>query len=325
MTARIPLVYILAASHSGSTLLAMLLGSHPDVCTVGELKATNLGDPDHYRCSCRELIRECPFWVGIREDLARRALPFDIARAGTHFGAESAYARRLLRPLHHGAILEMIRDSALALSPTWRRGLSRIQAINVALVECILARTGKRVLVDSSKIGVRLKYLLRNPAFDVRIVRLIRDGRAVALTYTDPAQYADAHDPALRGGGKGSSRDGERLSLAEAACEWQRSNEEATAIVRQLPRSRWTEVRYEDLCARPNEVLDSLDAFLGLPSSLVRRDFRTVEHHIIGNGMRLDVDEDIRLDDRWLSAMSANELRLFDSLVGQLNRRLGYV
>ena len=31
--------YLLAASHSGSTLLAMLLASHPDVCTTGELKA----------------------------------------------------------------------------------------------------------------------------------------------------------------------------------------------------------------------------------------------------------------------------------------------
>ena len=33
------LAYILAASHSGSTLLAMLLGAHRETCTVGELKA----------------------------------------------------------------------------------------------------------------------------------------------------------------------------------------------------------------------------------------------------------------------------------------------
>ena len=37
------LAYLLAASHSGSTLLAMLLGAHPEACTAGELKATNLG------------------------------------------------------------------------------------------------------------------------------------------------------------------------------------------------------------------------------------------------------------------------------------------
>lgn len=324
MRPKIPLVYILAASHSGSTLLAMLLGSHPDVCTVGELKATNLGDPDRYRCSCRELIRKCPFWAAISHDLALRGFPFDMTRAGTHFDAEGVYAGRLLRPLHRGAILEAIRDGALTLSSTWRRKLSQIQSLNAALAECLLARTGKAVLVDSSKIGLRLKYLLRNPAFDVRVIRLIRDGRGVALTYTDPARYADASDPTLRGGGTGSSRDGERRSLAHAAREWRRSNEEAETILRQLPRSRWIEVRYEALCATPDPTLDRALTFLGLTSAPVRRDFRHVDHHVIGNGMRLDSDEGILLDDRWVSMLSPRDLDLFDSLAGDVNRRLGY-
>jgi hypothetical protein len=324
MSQKIPLVYILAASHSGSTLLAMLLGSHPDICTVGELKATNLGNVEGYRCSCRELIRKCPFWAGITHDLGLRGFPFDIARTGTHFDVESAYAHRLLRPLHRGAIFEAMRDTALALSPTWRRKLPRIQSLNAALAECILTRTGKRVLVDSSKIGLRLKYLLRNPAFDVRAILLIRDGRSVALTYTDPARYADASDPALRGGGTGSSRDGERLALARAAREWRRGNEEADAILRLLPRSRWTEVRYEALCARPDETFHRVLTFLGLTSAWVRRDFRSVEHHVIGNGMRLDSDGEIRVDERWRSVLSPRDLRLFDSVAGDVNRRLGY-
>jgi hypothetical protein len=324
MRPKIPLVYILAASHSGSTLLAMLLGSHPEVCTVGELKATNLGDPDRYQCSCRELIRKCPFWTAISHDMALRGFPFDIARAGTHFDAESAYARRLLRPLHREALLEAVRDAALALSSTWRLKLPQIQSLNAALAECILARTGKAVLVDSSKIGLRLKYLLRNPAFDVRVIRLTRDGRGVALTYTDPGRYADASDPALRGGGTGSSRDGEQLSLARAAREWRRSNEEAEAILRRLPRSRWIEVRYEALCATPDQTLDRVLTFLGLTSASVRRDFRHVDHHVVGNGMRLDSSEGIHLDDRWVSLLSPRDLDLFDSLAGDVNRRLGY-
>jgi hypothetical protein len=324
MRRKTPLVYILAASHSGSTLLAMLLGTHPEVCTVGELKATNLGDPDDYRCSCRELIRKCPFWAGISQDLALRGFPFDVGRGGTHFDAQSAYARRLLRPLHRGVALETVRDAALALSPIWRRQLPRIQSLNEMLAQCLLARTGKRVLVDSSKIGLRLKYLLRNPAFDVRIIRLIRDGRSVALTYTDPARYADASDPVLRGGGTGSSREGERLSLSRAAREWRRSNEEADAILRRVPRSRWMEVHYEALCAKPEETLDRVVAFLGLTSTSAWRNFRGVEHHVVGNGMRLDSSEEIRVDERWTSALSTRDLRLFDSLAGNLNRRLGY-
>ena len=60
----IRLVYILAPSHSGTTLLARLLGSHPDVYTVGELQPLISGDITKYRCSCGALIRECGFWRG---------------------------------------------------------------------------------------------------------------------------------------------------------------------------------------------------------------------------------------------------------------------
>ena len=53
------LAYIAASSHSGSTLLAMLLGAHPQACTAGELRLTNVGDPERYLCSCGEKISRC--------------------------------------------------------------------------------------------------------------------------------------------------------------------------------------------------------------------------------------------------------------------------
>src|SRR3972149_7709066 len=118
MGKKVPLVYILAASHSGSTLLAMLLGSHPKLCTVGELKANSLGDPGVYRCSCRKVIKECPFWNGITNDMREKGIEFDITKAGTDlFTISSNYVGRLLRPLHRGPFLESIRDLALSLSP----------------------------------------------------------------------------------------------------------------------------------------------------------------------------------------------------------------
>ncbi|MCC7462072.1 MAG: hypothetical protein IT480_06365, partial [Gammaproteobacteria bacterium] len=204
--------YLQAASHSGSTLLAMLLNSHPDICTVGELKITALGDVRRYRCSCGVPILECPFWCGVTADMRAAGFDFDIAHPGTHYGAvDSVLARRLLRPLHRGSGFERLRDLALACTPGWSRFLAAAQARNAALIGSVLARSGKQVIVDSSKIGMRLKYLLRNPALDVRVVRVKRDGRAVALTYMNPEHFADASNPALRGGGSGASRDAERL------------------------------------------------------------------------------------------------------------------
>jgi hypothetical protein len=319
------LIYILAASHSGSTLLAMLLGRHPDVYTVGELKSTSLGDVNRYLCSCRTGIKSCEFWAGITKLMRARGLEFDITGAGTDFSSiPSPYVRCLLRPLHRGLFLEWLRDGALTLSPVWRSHLPRIQARNAALAGSLSAHTGRRVIVDSSKAGIRLKYLLRNPALDVRVIRLIRDGRAVTLTYTDPAQFADAADPALRGGGTGADRDHERLSLHLAAREWRRSNEEAEAILRRMDPARWTEVRYEALCTQTDSTLCRLFTFIGLDPASVRTDLHSSQHHLIGNGMRLDSSHEVRLDARWTSALNTRGLQIFDSVAGALNRRLGY-
>ena len=325
MEEKIRLLYILAASHSGSTLLSMLLNSHPDVCTVGELKITSLGNVDAYRCSCLQPVLRCQFWSGIKEDMAKRGLTFDIAHPGTDLrSGASPYVYSLLRPLHRGAMLEWMRDLALALSPSWRVHRRRILSVNANLMSCVLARSGKRVIVDSSKDGIRLKYLLRNPSLDVRVVRLIRDGRAVTLTYIDPERFADASDPRLRGGGAGSDRRDERLSTEAATHQWRRSNEEAELLIAQLEPGRWTEVRYEELCTQPEATLRKLLAFVGVDPDRPRPEFRAIAHHVIGNGMRLDSTSEIRLDDRWRTALAETDLAAFDAIAGNLNRRLGY-
>jgi hypothetical protein len=317
--------YLLAASHSGSTLLAMLLASHPDICTTGELKATSLGDPDRYRCSCGALIRRCRFWNDVAARMKARGHAFDITKAETHLSAgASLYVQKFLRPLVRGAALETLRSAGLGLSPSWHKRLAQFHVLNEALVRSVCDITGAGVVVDSSKVGIRLKYLLRNPGLDVRVIRVIRDGRAVALTYTDPANFADATAPHLRGGGDGQSRDRERLSARDAAHEWRRSNEEADALLCRLDPSRYTTVTYEDVCADTPGVLRKLWDFLGVRPFVFGDGWRARSHHVIGNGMRFDSTEEVRLDERWKTALPASALRVFESEAGALNRQLGY-
>jgi hypothetical protein len=303
----------------------MLLNTHPQICSVGELKATSLGDVERYRCSCHSPIRACRFWSEVTADVVAQGFAFDVTRGETDVrSVPSAYARRLLRPLHRGAALELARDGALQLSARWREHLRRASNLDAAVARAICGRTGKRVIVDSSKAGLRLKYLLRNPALDVRVIRLVRDGRAVALTYLDPARFADASDPSLRNGGMGGDRRAEQLPIAAAAREWRRSNEEADAIVGRLDSSRWTSVRYEDLCTDTETTLRQIFAFAGVDADSPRPPLRSAEHHIIGNGMRLDVSSDVRLDDRWRTALTTTDLGVFEAVAGTTNRHLGY-
>lgn len=321
------LAYILAASHSGSTLLSMLLGSHPQITTIGEMNLSPhaMGDLDRYRCSCGQLIRQCEFWRKVQEGMAQRGVQFDLADAGTDYrGLPSPYAQRLLRPMVRAKTLECVRDCGLFLSGDWRSALPEIHRRNAALASSVTELTGARVIVDSSKVGLRLKYLLRNPDMDVRVIRLIRDGRAVALTYVDPANFADAKDPDRRSGGMGGDRAKERLSMSQAAYEWRRCVEEAEHLLRSMDKSRWIEVRYEDYCREPHDTLARLHRFLGVESGRQPKKFRSVEQHVVGNGMRLDTTSDIRLDERWRDVLTAEQLATFEKVAGTMNRRYGY-
>jgi len=321
------LVYILAASHSGSTLLSMLLNSHPQVATVGEIKLSPraIGDISLYCCSCGELIRKCKFWAQVKEGMRRRGHEFDIAEAGTNYrSVDSSYVRRLLGPMHRGRVLEGFRDLALWFSPLWRKRLPEIHRRNAALVSTIAEISRAEIVADSSKTALRLKFLLRNSELDVKVIRLIRDGRGVALTYMDPAGFADATDPALRGGGAGGNRERERIPMAQAAYEWRRCNEEAENVLRGVDQSRWVKISYEDLCRNTDSTLKALFEFLGLDPAKRIPDFRTVEHHIVGNGMRLDTPSEIRLDERWRSVLTEEDLRIFDREGSRMKRRYGY-
>jgi hypothetical protein len=173
-------------------------------------------------------------------------------------------------------------------------------------------------------VALRLKHLLKIPDLDVRVIRVIRDGRAVSLTYMDDWTFADSMDPTLRGGGSGKKRPSVRETMVEAANEWRRSNEAADALLKTLHRNQCTEVHYEELCTDPAATLKRLTAFLDLDPQKTHLDFRSVTQHVIGNGMRMDSTSEIRLDERWKEALSNKDLKAFDSVAGKLNRSYGY-
>jgi len=320
----IRLVYILAASHSGSTLLTMLLNAHPDVATVGELAPGGMGDPDTYRCSCGSLIRSCPFWRWLREQAGRRGVPLDLSDLGTAFRIPGSRGdRRLLGSMHRGRALELARDAALGLLPGWRKRFREIAAANELLIRLCLEYYSSRVFVDKGQGALRLKHLLRMPSLDIKVIHLVRDGRGVALTYMDSSRFADAADPSLRGGGRGIRR-GTRKPMRKAAYDVRRCFEEAEHVLKGIGRSRQRRVRYEDLCKAPDGTLDDLFRFVGLNPGQRESDFRAVEHHILGNGMRLDSDPQVRLDERWKTILTEDDLCIFDSVSGPMNRRHGY-
>lgn len=300
LAGRISLAYIMACTHSGSTLLAMQLARQRGVCSVGELSGTRHRARPGYRCSCGQELVHCDFWRRVTAAMAKRGFSFDPRTAETDIrNAPTRYSRRLLRPMHHGRLLERVRDVGLHLSPSARTYLRDHQRLKTALAESVLECSGDSVLVDSSKLGVQLKYQLRNPRFDVKVIWLVRDGRAVAC----------------------SLMRNQKMPMAQAAYQWRRFYEEADAILRELDAGQWRQVRYEELCAEPERTLGELWPFLGMPAEAPRGEPR--EFHVLGHDTRLNMGK-ARPNEKWRKELSAADLRVFEEVAGRLNRRLGY-
>jgi hypothetical protein len=321
----IKVAYILSASHSGSTLLAMVLGAQNGLFTAGELKGGNLEPVEKYRCSCGKPILQCTFWLNVSASMQKRGVPFYVNHFGTNIAETgNSYIQHLLAPLYRKPPFEWARDWALSLSPEWHRHRREVQQRNTALFQTLAQQSGAACIVDSSKTGIRLKYLLRNPNLDIHAIRLIRDGRAVALTYIDPIIYADSKNPRFRAGGYGGVREKEKKNIADAAWEWRRSNEEGDALIAHMNPSRVYRVNYEQFCENPVNIIRNICRFLGQPANHVRMEFRNAGQHVIGNGMRLDDSSEIVLDDRWKTCLPNYERDVFERIAGDVNRKYGY-
>jgi hypothetical protein len=303
LTGPLRYLYILGAGHSGSTLLAMVLGRHPQICTIGEVKALRIGPDAGYHCSCGQPLAACPFWRAMLREIQARVGTAGIAEGATDIrNVPSPYGRLLLRPLQRRRTLEWLRDAALCVSPAWRRHLRQVRSLTVTLARAACAVSGKDAFVDSSKNGLQLKYLLEEPALDVRVVRLVRDGRGVSASY----------------------RTADGISLAQAAHVWRRSQEESEAIVAALPRDRWMDLRYEQFCAEPDATLSAVYGFLGVDRNAPAVPSATTEQHVLGNDRMRMRPIHIRLDERWRSILTPADLRVFEEVAGAMNHRLGY-
>ena len=79
-------VYILSPAQSGSTLLTMLLASHPDVASIGETSAVLWeGDGDTGLCSCGDPVGACSFWQRLRAGLNERGVCWNGSGLETEF------------------------------------------------------------------------------------------------------------------------------------------------------------------------------------------------------------------------------------------------
>jgi len=297
-------LYIASPSYSGSTLLTMLLANHHQIATIGEMKGGQ-EDLATYRCSCGALFAECPFWRELIARLREQGFRFDLSDRRTMPAFQAPFSRLanvIVRRPYGSWWFEAARDGVIALWPRLRRDLAHLSRYNAAFIEEVRSLRGAGVFVDSSKDPLRIKYLSRIPSLDVRVVHLIRDGRAVV----------------------NSTRKNTADSAEVAAAEWRDSHLEIERVARRCCGGRLLRVRYEDLCREPAAELRRILDFASVSEPLRAETVDGTPLHVLGNRMRLRGRQAISVDESWRTELPAPDQDVFERIGGALNRRYGY-
>ncbi len=297
-----PLTYIMSPSYSGSTLLTFLLANHPRISTIGELKASAIGDIDAYTCSCGIKFTECEFWQQVKEAMRERGRVFSLDDFGTHFRSASPIIDRVLRATVRGPFIEAARSLAMAMVPGCRAARDEIIEQNRVCIEVVKEIQKADHFLDGSKDPVRLRHFEDAGLWDITVIRLVRDGRGVANSYMNHVG----------------------VSMEVAAKEWVLKCQEMNNLIARIRPESVITVRYEDLCRDTTSMLTKIFDFIGLDGEQLPEDFRHIKHHILGNAMRLRSSGEVALDEKWRRMLSAEDLDIFYSIGGDMNIALGY-
>lgn len=157
MSKKIPVIFILGSGHCGSTLLDLLLSTHPDMFGGGEIQ--NATKDQTSMCTCGVPVPACSVWE--KTDLPGK-LRLHIARAKK-------------------SVIKQEIDFFNPFCPEVK--LSNFIEENIAMYQKLLEVSGKKIIVDSSKNPDRVRALLLDPRIDPYVIHLVRDGRANTWSY----------------------------------------------------------------------------------------------------------------------------------------------
>jgi sulfotransferase family protein len=301
-------VFICSAGHSGSTLLDMLIGSHAECESLGEVVLLPMEFATNRTCTCGVNIRECKLWsevarrLGLDTDNDPYALHLGYLKTrSSHPWLLNAWSSARTR-LGYGMSYYRYFYGLTALD-TFVSVFNEMIENTFLVYDAVRDIAHKQIVVDSSKHHTRAAAVYSSRPASVRIILLVRDGRGVF------------YSGLKRGFGR-------RNSLRV----WRRHYARALPLLRKtVDPKHIMELRYENLVAKPDQTLDAVCQFLGIPYDPSMTDFRAFAHHNVnGNDMRYDSLRSIRLDDAWKTHLSQSDLRYFEKRAGVMNRQLGY-
>ncbi|WP_170971069.1 sulfotransferase family protein [Ilyomonas limi] len=298
------IIYIAGYSRSGSTILDILLGSHTKIFGTGELFYLFEDWLNGTRtCTCGAVYKDCSFWKDLK-------LPQGLSLQGAREIVQHVENRKYITALTNGKIAPDI--------------IQKYTLIQTALYDYIFTTSGKDIVVDSSKtsrdMAGRFYALHQYTGFDVYVIHLVKNGLSVVESYVEKGR-----NWALEGYGKN-----DRFAAARSSVGWFLGNAIAQRLGAKMPANRYIQIKYEDLVAQPESVLQKIGAFVDTDLSeviaMIQNGLPFRPKHNVG-GNRLRLEKEIRFKKSYNSkkiGLSVYHRLIFKIIAGKLYKKLGY-
>jgi hypothetical protein len=300
------ILFIAGAGRSGTTLADRLLGQQAGWLSLGEtcyLWDRALGE--NQLCGCGQPFRECLFWRDILADAFPGGVPRD-----------------------HGLVLrdqvERIRLLPGFANYTGVRGvsdetISEYASLLARLFGGIIKHTDANVIVDSSKHASHGWALCAMSGFEVHVLHLVRDPRAVMHSWQRSKERPEIH---------WKREEMPRLRPTRATLGWIRENYYSERLARRA--ASFTRIRYEDVVGDPGSFLGSVSRVVcgrEADTSFLKDHTATLHaaHTVSGNPMRFKTGPlALKPDVEWRHAMQRRDRYEVTALGFPLMARYGY-
>ena len=310
--ARLKVLSVTGAGRSGTTVLASILDGVDGFASAGELRRLwARGVAEQRPCGCGEIPVRCPVWAPV---IARSLTTTDAGRDVEPLQQIIDAQREVSRWRHRLRVLRSARGG----DDSWA-ALRQVRAAMGSACAAFAEMTGAHVVVDTSKRAEDAAVLSALPGVDQYVLHIVRDPRAVAHSWRHAKTYSAA----------GATRTMQSRRLPSTVRRWIENCLGTEVLLRQLPRTRWLRIRYEDFAREPRAVVGKILALLDECAEAPFESDDTVRlranHIVAGNPSRFTTGVvQIRPDEDWKQHMPRRDQLAVELATKPLMLRYGY-
>lgn len=270
-------------ARSGSTIFDIILSNAKAITGLGELRELqDLGWIRNEYCACGEKVLNCPFWSDVKKSIEDKV------------EIDNRQYISIVNKIESDE--EFYFDY---LKGDTNEDLNEYLAYNKILFKELFRISDTNAIVDSSKSPRRALYLSLLEEYDVYVLHIVRDPRAVAWSIKKPIK---------RNLKKGVASEMPGKPYLPTAKRWIVNTLKSLKVKKALSDEKYLRINYNDLIKNNRKALEKISETTGIDLEdiiqKIEHDGTLEPHHTVaGSRIRMKKTMHLKYDDSWKSEM----------------------